>query len=275
MIARRLALLSATMLVAGVCHAGLFSDDEARDQIAELRKQNAALQDQAKAMDARLTGVEGAQRNLGMGAVTELDAIKAELDKLRGQIEVQTHDIETTQKRQKDLYVDLDARLRQLEQRAAAPEEPAKPGKDRKAAGKAAAAPAPVPAAPADPVAEGKAYDAAFNRFKLGDYAGALGGFESFVQAYPNSPLAPGAQYWIGNSQFNLRDFKSAISSQETLLSRYPKSPKVPDAMLNIATSQQNLGDTDGAKKTLEDLLAKFPVSEAADKAKKRLDTMQ
>jgi tol-pal system protein YbgF len=217
-----------------------------------------------------------------MGAISELESIKAELGKMRGQLEVQAHDIETTQKRQRDLYVDLDTRLRQLEQTASAPVvvpavEPPKPGKDKKPMGKAAPAVAPVAVAAqaADPVAEGKAYDAAFNLFKQGNYQGALTAFQDFIQAYPKSPLAPSSQYWIGNSHFNLKDFKSAISSQQALITQYPKSPKVPDAMLNIATCEQNLGDTDAAKKSLEELVAKFPISDAADKAKKRLAAMK
>lgn len=285
MIVRGLALLPA-LLIAGVCHAGLFTDEEAHKKLGDLQVQNSALQEKLKSVEARLSSAENAQRSQGMGALSELESIKAELGRMRGQLEVQAHDIETTQKRQRDLYIDLDTRLRQLESAAVAPavappagDQP-KLGKDKKASGKTAPAVAPavappVQAAPADPVAEGKAYDAAFNLRKAGNYQGAIAAFQEFVQAYPKSPLAPGAQYWIGNSHFDLKDFKSAIASQQTLISQYPKSPKVPDAMLNIASCQQNLGDADAARKSLEELVAKYPVSDAADKAKKRLATMK
>lgn len=278
---RGLALLPA-LLLAGVCHAGLFTDEEAHKKLGDLQQQNGVLHEKLKSVEARLSSAENAQRSQGMGAISELETIKAELGKLRGQLEVQAHDIETTQKRQRDLYIDLDTRLRQLEQTASAPVvapvvEPPKPGKDKKPVGKAApvVAPAAVAAQAADPVAEGKAYDAAFNLFKQGNYQGALTAFQDFIQTYPKSPLAPSSQYWIGNSHFNLKDFKSAISSQQALITQYPKSPKVPDAMLNIATCEQNLGDTDAAKKSLEELVAKFPISDAADKAKKRLAAMK
>lgn len=288
MIVRGLALLPA-LLIAGVCHAGLFTDEEAHKKLGDLQVQNTALQEKLKTVEARLSSAENAQRTQGMGALSELESIKSELGRMRGQLEVQAHDIETTQKRQRDLYIDLDTRLRQLESAAVAPivappaaDQPkaGKDGKDKKASGKAApaatpVAAAPVQTAPADPVAEGKAYDAAFNLRKAGNYQGAIAAFQEFVQTYPKSPLAPGAQYWIGNSHFDLKDFKSAIASQQTLISQYPKSPKVPDAMLNIASCQQNLGDTDAARKSLEELVAKYPVSDAADKAKKRLATMK
>ncbi|MEN6584949.1 MAG: YbgF trimerization domain-containing protein, partial [Sulfuricella sp.] len=171
---RRLALLPA-LLLAGVCHAGLFTDDEAQAKIVE-------LQTKLQGLDARVASQEQTQRSQGLDILSQIEAVKGELAKLRGQLEEQAHDIETTQKRQRDLYVDLDSRLRLLEQRAAAPApapapavEEVKPGKGKKQAGKTAPVPvAPVAAAPEDPVAEGKAYDAAFNLFKVGNYQGAV-----------------------------------------------------------------------------------------------------
>ncbi len=286
---RRLALLPA-LLLTGVCHAGLFTDDEAHQKISELQQQN--TQQQSK-LETRFASLESTQRAQGMEMLSQLETLKSELGKLRGQLEVQAHDIENIQKRQRDLYVDVDTRLRQLESAASAaaaatPPPPAvdsqtKPGKDKKASAKPGAAPtavAPAAAAPAqtaeaDPALEVKTYDAAFNLFRGGNYQGALSAFHAFNQAYPKSPLAPSAQYWIGNSHFNLKDFKSAIASQQELISLYPKSPKVPDAMLNMASSYQGMGDVGTAKKTLEDLLARFPVSDAADKAKYRLESMK
>jgi len=279
MIVRRLALLPA-LLLAGVCHAGLFTDDEAQAKIVELQKHNVAMQDKLQGLDARVSSQEQTQRSQGMDTLAQIEAVKGELAKLRGQLEEQAHAIETTQKRQRDLYVDLDSRLRLLEQRAVpqapAAEEEVKPGKGKKQAGKAAPVAAlPVATAAEDPVAEGKAYEAAFNLFKMGNYQGALTAFRQFIQTYPQSPLVPSSQYWIGNSHFNLKDFKSAIASQQTLISQYPKSPKVPDAMLNIATCEQNMGDSEAAKKSLEELVAKYPLSDAGEKAKKRLATVK
>ncbi|MDP1898467.1 MAG: tol-pal system protein YbgF [Sulfurimicrobium sp.] len=290
---RRLALLSALLLLSGASHAGLFSDDEAHKKISDMQLQN--TQQQSK-LETRFASLESTQRAQGLEMLSQMEALKAEISKMRGQLEVQAHDIENIQKRQRDLYVDVDTRLRQLEgvaaaaaaAAAAAPAAPVpvvesqpKPGKDKKAAAKAVAAPAVAPAvvavqaAETDPAAEAKTYDAAFNLFRSGNYQGALTAFQAFSQAYPKSPLAPSAQYWIGNSHFNLKDFRSAIASQQELISLYPKSPKVPDAMLNIATSQQGMGDAVSAKKTLEDLLARFPISDAAEKAKRRLDMMK
>ncbi|HUW51024.1 MAG TPA: tol-pal system protein YbgF [Sulfuricella sp.] len=260
---RRLALFL-ILFLGGVslCSAGLFSDDEARQKIA-------ALQQQIQGMEERVAQMENTSRSQGVGLLSQLDALKSDLATLRGQIEVQTHDIETTQKRQRDLYVDLDNRLRKLE-RVGGPvsETPvqANPGKQ--------AAPDPTQVAPAagtDTVDEPQEYDAALALFRAGNYQGAIAGFQRFISAYPNGQLAPSAHYWIGNSYFNLRDYKNAIASQQKLASQFPDSAKVPDALLNIASCQQGLGDTAAARKTLESIVAKYPLSNAAVLAKNRL----
>ena len=131
--------------------------------------------------------------------------------------------------------------------------------------------------APDKPTAEGvsaaetKAYEAALNQFKLGNYPLAISAFQGFMVTYPSSRLAPSAQYWIGNAHFAQRDYKQAIAAQQRVLAAWPDDPKAPDAMLNIASAQDALGDRRGAQKTLEGLLAKYPQSPAAASAKQRL----
>jgi tol-pal system protein YbgF len=172
---------------------------------------------------------------------------------MRGQLEVLANQIDTADKRQKDLYVDIDTRLRKLEQ----PKEPAAAEKP--------------PAENATPAAETKGYEAALNQFKLGNYPLAISAFQGFLVTYPTSRLAASAQYWIGNAHFAQRDYKQAIAAQQKLLQSWPDDAKAPDAMLNIATSQEALNDRRGAQKTLEALLARYPGTPAAASAKQRL----
>ena len=46
----------------------------------------------------------------------QIEALRLDLNKLQGQIEVLVNENELTQKRQKDFYIDLDSRLRRIEQ---------------------------------------------------------------------------------------------------------------------------------------------------------------
>ncbi|OJW46142.1 tol-pal system protein YbgF [Thiobacillus sp. 65-1402] len=239
------------------------------------RADTAELARQVQALDTRLGKLEGAmlQNQQLLGLLTEVEALKAEIARLRGQAEVQVHQLDTLGKRQNDLYVDLDQRLTDLAKAArpapvAAAVQPAAPPSAP------AAAPAPAVAAaatPADPQLESRSYEAALGHFREANYAGAIAGFKGFLKAYPDSALASNAQYWIGYSYYALKDYKSALAHQQKLVAAYPASAKVPDAQLNIAASQIALDNIDGARKTLEELVAKYPGTNAANIATRRL----
>lgn len=263
------------LLLIGVCapgYAGLFDDEEARKRIAEQQAQIQELQTRNQALQDRVVKLEESLKSQGLlDLLNRIEALGAEISKLRGEIEVLANGLAAAEKRQKDFYVDLDTRLKRLEQ-------PSVPAASVPAAGAAslpqtstAPAAGKTAPAPADPGAEGLAYEAAYNQFKIGNYQGAIAAFQGFLKSHAGSALAPNAQYWIGNAYFNMRDYKNAIASQQKLITAYPDSPKVPDALLNIASSQQELNDIPAAKTTLESLVAKFPVSDAAEKAKRRL----
>jgi tol-pal system protein YbgF len=253
--ARALAALAAALVVlVPAARAAVFDDDIARARIQELRERFEAYQ---KTMNERLAKLEASSgdRRAILDLAGQIDAMRGDLAKMRGQVEVLLHQLETADKRQKDLYVDIDTRLRKLEQ---VKEGSASPGKPAAEAG-------------AVPEAETRAYEAALNQFKLGAYPLAISAFQGFLVTYPSSKLAPSAQYWIGNAHYAQRDYKQAIVAQQRVLSAWPEDVKAPDAMLNIASSQEALGDRRGAQKTLEALLARYPASPAAASAKQRL----
>jgi tol-pal system protein YbgF len=277
-------------------NAALFDDEEARRRIESTNQRLSAVQRQ---LEDRIAALEQQLKSQGLvDLFNQTEQMRGDLAKLRGQIEVLTYELEQSQKRQRDLYVDLDTRMRRLETSgsAAAPGPasdpnaagtvlPAPPG-----AGAAAAAPnasgvpgpgaAATPAGPTagtlpprtvDAVAEQRAYDAALDQFKRGDYGGAITAFGNFVKTYPRSPLASSAQYWVGNAQYARRDYRGAIATQRQLLQSYPDSSKAPDALLNIASAQSDLNDNAAARRTYEELIARYPQSEAATKARQRL----
>jgi tol-pal system protein YbgF len=257
------AVLLLLTVLALPARAALFPDDEARKSID-------ALTQRVNVLEGRLTTLEGTVKSQGLvDLLKDVEQLKAEIATLRGQQEVLTYDLEQAQKRQRDLYIDLDARLRKLEgggaNTASAPAGASPPAAD---AGGAAASSANaglpgsaacVPPSATDIGAEQRSYDAALDQFKSGSYAAAITSFQAFVRAYPKSPLAPSAMYWAGNAQYAQRDFRAAIATQRQLIATYADSQKVPDALLNIASCQTELGDNAGARRTLDDLVARFP----------------
>ena len=235
------------LMTSAAAHA-IFDDDYARAQIQDLRKQIEAT---TKAVEERLAALEDRRGLVELS--TQLEALRNEVARLRGAIELLQNQAETADKRGKDLYVDIDTRLRKLEQ-----------VKEKEAtADKAGAQDAPA--------AEVKAYEAALNQFKLGNYPLAISAFQGLLVTYPSSKFAPSAQFWIGNAHSAQRDHKQAIAAWQKVLSAWPDDAKAPDALLNIASSQEAMGDRRGAQKTLESLLVKYPASPAAASAKQRL----
>lgn len=235
--------LAALLLVAALpAQAALFDDEEARKRIEQLRVE----------LNARMDKLEAASRGQ-IELANQIEALKAEVARLRGQVEVLTNEIESTQKRQKDFYVDLDNRLRKLEPQAGAEAKPAE-------------------AKPAiDPAAETRDYEAALNLFKAGKHKDALAAFLAFVKAYPASPFLSSAHYWAGSAHYQLGEYKKAIEQFAKLSATWPDDAKAPDALLGQANCQQESGDAKGARKTLETLVAKYPSSAAAAVAKQRL----
>lgn len=255
---------------AHAAHAGLFDDEEARKRIDATA---ARLNDLQRNLESRLATLEQQVKDQGLDLFSQVEGMKSDLAKIRGTLEVLTYELSEAQKRQRDLYVDIDSRMRKLEggpTAAAPPTDSTAATPPPTAANAPAFSPPPAPIVPAS-ANEQRAYDGALDQFKRGDYPGAIAGFQSFVKTYPRSPLASSAQYWVGNAQFARKDYRSAIATQRQLIQLWPDSAKVPDALLNIASAQAEQGDNAAARRTLEELMSKFPQSEAASKAKQRL----
>lgn len=278
---RTLVLASLCLLLSSQVHAALFDDTEARRQIGEvqqqvtkLQSQNQALQaalDEAKkkqqALEERIAAMEGVLKGQGLlDLLNQNERLNQEISKLKGQLEVATHSIDSTQQRQRDLYGDLDGRLRKLEGGT-----PAAAASEAPPTAATATTTAPVP----DASSENKDYEVALALTKAGKHKEAFDAYDKFLQTYPNSSHAPEAQYWLGYAQFLLKNYKAAIVTQQKLIKQFPDSPKAPDAMFNIANCQIQLADIDGAKKTLHELLDKHSSSEVAPAAKKRLTVLE
>ena len=87
--------------------AGMFDDEEARRQIKDL----------SISTNERIDTLSKAQFDL----VSQIQALREESARLRGQIETLTYELDAAKKRQQDFYIDLDGRLRKLETQAAPP----------------------------------------------------------------------------------------------------------------------------------------------------------
>lgn len=257
----RAAVLAATCLMAqGAAQAQLFGDDQARQAILDLRQRF----DQSVAAQNRLVDENTQMRRSMLDLQQQIESLRGELARARGQEEQLTRDLSELRKLQTTQQA-LDERLRKLEAAETA----------RAADPAASATPPPLSA---DTTAGGndkQDYDAALAVFRAGDFKGAQTGFANFIKRYPRSNLAPSALFWLGNAQYATRDYKEAITNFRSLLTASPNHQRAPEAMLSIANCQIELKDTRAARATLESLVKTYPQSEAAQAGKERLSRLK
>jgi tol-pal system protein YbgF len=227
--------------------AGLFDDEEARQQVNALTVR----------FNERIDTLTGAQIEL----VNQIQSLREENAVLRGQVELFQYELESTQKRQQDLYLDLDARIGKVEKALASAA--------ARSAGEGDASPA--DGSDADPAATASEYEAALNLFKANKVKESAAAFEAFAKAHPGSELTPNAYYWQGNALAAQRDCKRAIDVYREVVARWPENPRAADALVGVAACQRDLGDTKGERTTLEAVLARYPDGPAAATARQRL----
>jgi tol-pal system protein YbgF len=239
------ALLAGLSLAGAPAHAGLFDDEEARKWITELRKTIDGI-DQRVADAAKQSEVFGRNQ---LDFANQMENLKAELARVRGEIEVLRYELEAAQKRQKDFYVDLDSRLRVLETKPEPKDETPK----------------------VDPQAEATAYETAVSALKASQFKVAADGFLAFIQTYPTSSMLASAHYWGGYAHSQLKDHVRAADLFGRFVAGWPLDERAPGALESQVAALESAKDLKGAKVALELLADKYPASDAGKRAKLRL----
>lgn len=237
------------------------------------------VRNKALSTEERLARVERLLENQGLvDLLLRLESLQTEVQQLRGDIEVQHHTLKNIKKRQRDLYVDIDRRLLQIERKggvAVMTPTPVSPSPSSSPVVTAPVIPSqtessvakkPLASAKPDKVETGagllkeqQAYQKAFDLLRDLRYEKAVEAFRKFLNDYPNGRYAHIAQYWIAEASYAKRRFKEAISDYQKLINNYPSSPKLAEAMLKIGYSQYEQGDYDAARRSLEKLIKTYP----------------
>ena len=238
-------------------------------------------------LEARLIRIERVIENQSLiQLAAEVDMLRSESMQLRGEIETLRYETENSNKRQRDLYVDVDRRLQAIEQGqqrgftptpapppAAAPQA-TPPPPERAAQPPAGEAPR-VAAAPARPAGtDQQNYQAAFELMQGRKYEEAGRAFGQFLVAFPQSPLADNAQYWLAETQYVRGQYQPALAEFQKVLEHYPQSAKLPDALLKVGYCQGELGNREAARTALQQVMRQFPDTTAARLASQRLERL-
>jgi tol-pal system protein YbgF len=103
-------------------------------------------------------------------------------------------------------------------------------------------------------------YDAAMQLLRAGDYAGAEGGLQLFLELNPEHALAPNAAYWLAETHYVRKSYAAAAAAFARNYRVYGRDDtKAPDNLLKLGMSLQGLQETDKACRTFAELAKEFP----------------
>jgi tol-pal system protein YbgF len=281
-------LLASWLPVQNALAVGVEMRPRPQDQGAQTAaKPNTNANTQGLTVEQRLARLERILDSQGLVDMhVRLDELQRELQILRGEVELQSHTLKELKEHQRDLYVDLDRRLSQLErgapegggatssQPSPSPSAPSAPAASKSSQGGKSAT-SPAPAASANFADEQKAYQHAFDLLRDLRYEQAVTAFRDFLNKYPDGRYAHIAQYWIAEANYAQRKFKAAIADYQKLISNYPNSPKLAEAKLKIGYSYYELKDYANAEKHLQELIKNYPGTTEAGQARNLLQKIK
>jgi tol-pal system protein YbgF len=227
------------------------------------------VQIKLKDLDTRLARVERVVTNQSLlDLANQGESLRTDLRAMHNDVDVLTNSLEANRKQQRDLYADLDRRMKILEARGGG-------GAGAGGAGDAGlAGAAPGGDSSAGGADDKAAYQTAFGLLKDSQYDRAIAAFQKFLAAFPSSQLADNAQYWLGEAYYVNKSFPEAQIAFQRVVDKYPQSRKRPDALLKIGFCEYELKQWDLAKTTLSQVAVQFPDASAGHLAQQRLDKM-
>lgn len=313
-----IAVLAAAGSLVSPVYAQSSTDQALIDQVKRLQRELSTLQLYVyrgeKPPDSAISeiyGSGGVDKTQAARIDLRLSQIESEMRGLTGQIEEQSFRIDRMGKRLDKLVADVDARLRNLEQRtggrpvASSTElggsqggEPGTLGTvsedavsavrsgDQVQPGSAVSSTGVVASgttgqsgqnayALAGTTAEDQ-YSHAFSLLSQANYDQAEQALQAFLNEHPNHRLAGNAKYWLGETHYVRGHYQDAAVAFAEGYQTYPNSTKAPDNLLKLGKSLSALGETNDACGTYGELLRRFPnaaptILKQADQERRRL----
>ena len=217
--------------------------------------------------------------------IDKIQALQQNIQELRGQLEVQAHDLKLLQQQQVAFYKDLDARIGNGSAKTAQ----SKPATDIKLGSKTAAA-QPNPSVPGstvkstttpqpvvavsriNPADEQISYLAAYELVKNKRFDDAISAMQTFTQKYPKGGYTSNAEYWLGELYLVKKDYPKAIEHFEVVLHQFPSSSKSAASMLKVGYAYAATGDKKEAKNRFQQVVKIYPNTPTAKLANAKLE---
>ena len=241
----------------------------------------------------------------------KVQGMQQDIQELRGQLDMQSHDIKLLKDQQLAFYKDLDARLSQtpstqtgsgsLTKGSIAPastelslnpiQPQIKSPSNIATTNKAVVAPIPTPSSPIqnqsgagvavptssahnNPADEQISYMAAYELVKNKQFDDAINSMQAFVTHYPNGGYTANAQYWLGELYMVKKNYPEAIQHFEVVLSQYPNSSKTAASLLKVGYALAASGKGAEAKQKLGKVIKNYPDTATAQLAAAKLKSL-
>jgi len=199
----------------------------------------------------------------------EVDALRAEVRQLRGQLEV-------AQKKADEALADA----RRARTGAVAGGGAAAATSEAAVAneGEAVLDAAGVPPEGDDPSASAEvvAYREALEAWREDDHDLCIERFRKFLQNHPSSAYADDGAYWMADCHFKKGEYRQAVLRFNDVVRVYPNGNKAPDALYRQGESLLKLGPGfyDAAKTVFQQVLNDYPDSDRAKEARQQLEAI-
>lgn len=201
----------------------------------------------------------------------KMQNLQQELNELRGQMEVQTHELQALKQQQLNFYNDLDTRLRhnttaqtdtESDEITAANDEPV------------IETPLISTGPRGNPADEQISYLAAYELIKSKEFDKAVMAMKGFINRYPQGGYTANAHYWLGELYMVKKSFPDAIQQFETVLKTFPTSSKTSASSLKIGYALAASGKKSAARQHLQAVIRDYPDTHAAELAASKLETL-
>jgi tol-pal system protein YbgF len=235
---------------------------------------NQKMEEKLAAMDAELATMKKTVTSLDTmrkgqaNTAADITDLRDNLQQLRGQIETLKNDLTISTKKQEQVFDDILLKVNFIENFLEIGKKDIG-GDTSKSTGNG------VSKGQGNIQDKDKAYSAAYQIFKNGNYSKARTEFQTFLTTYPSTEHSDNAQFWIGECYFFEKKYEQAILEYEKVVKNYPSGSKVPYALLKQGLSFLNLGDKTSARLLLQQVIKDYPNTNQARIARAKLQEIK
>lgn len=228
---------------------------QGEEQRTVFRERIAKADQKIQEVQTKIDELNQAARRSGADLGVQLTKLADELTRVKGELEVATHDLDTLERSLGALDTKTEGRFAALRGTGALEEYEAKQ--------RLAALPKGDDRASLLSLAQKEEQE--------GDKGVARQLYEEYARRWPTDPKAAEARFRAGELLFGQRRWREALLAYGKVAEDFPRSELAPDAMLGAAESMLHLEMKDEAQAVLEQLVQKYPKHKAAARAKARL----